>query len=438
MMMWVVTAMPVKVNAQGALAGDANGDCKVDGVDFVVVFNNYGKPTSGGATQGDFNTDGKVNGVDFVILFNHYGQVCQGTPVPTPTPTPTPTPGGPTPTLPPIVTGPGIWTSAQELAGLPMSGAAWNTLVSNASQNTTPNLMNQDDKTDTNTVAKALVYARTRDGNYRAQVLGTLKTLVNNHPIPPSGQSTSWDSLAVLRSIGSYAISADLIDLPNYDSSFYRNSFRPWLSAIRSTIVEGGRGSLISFQEKRPNNWGSHGSASRIAADLYLNDTTDLNRAIQVYKGHLGDRASYSAFVYGSDLTWHCNSSTLYSINPKGCTKNGQNLDGARPDDQRRCGSFIWPPCKTNYSWEGFQGLIVSAEMLYRRGYSSYEWMDRALLRASEWLYNTTFSDGSKYPAEGDDRWIVWILNKRYGTNYSKTSGVEPGKMIGYTDWTHQ
>ncbi|KKU38205.1 MAG: hypothetical protein UX52_C0009G0012 [Candidatus Amesbacteria bacterium GW2011_GWA1_46_35] len=46
-MMWVVTAMPVKVNAQGALAGDANGDCKVDGVDFVVVFNNYGKPTSG-------------------------------------------------------------------------------------------------------------------------------------------------------------------------------------------------------------------------------------------------------------------------------------------------------------------------------------------------------------------------------------------------------
>ncbi|KKU74221.1 MAG: hypothetical protein UX99_C0021G0009 [Candidatus Amesbacteria bacterium GW2011_GWB1_47_26] len=56
-MMWVVTAMPVKVNAQGALAGDANGDCKVDGVDFVVVFNNYGKPTSGGATQGDPRAD---------------------------------------------------------------------------------------------------------------------------------------------------------------------------------------------------------------------------------------------------------------------------------------------------------------------------------------------------------------------------------------------
>ncbi|KKU79843.1 MAG: hypothetical protein UY06_C0012G0014, partial [Candidatus Amesbacteria bacterium GW2011_GWA2_47_70] len=53
-----------RVRAQGTISGDANGDCKVDGVDFVVVFNNYGKPTGGGATQGDFSGDGKVDGVD--------------------------------------------------------------------------------------------------------------------------------------------------------------------------------------------------------------------------------------------------------------------------------------------------------------------------------------------------------------------------------------
>lgn len=66
------------VQAQGALAGDANGDCRVDGVDFVVVFNHYGQTVSGGVGVGDFNTDGKVDGIDFVVLFNHYGLRCTG------------------------------------------------------------------------------------------------------------------------------------------------------------------------------------------------------------------------------------------------------------------------------------------------------------------------------------------------------------------------
>ena len=92
--MFLQSAGGMGVQAQGALAGDANGDCKVDGVDFVMLFNHYGLTVSGGASVGDFSGDGKVDGVDFVILFNHYGQVCQGTPVPTFGPSPTQPPTG--------------------------------------------------------------------------------------------------------------------------------------------------------------------------------------------------------------------------------------------------------------------------------------------------------------------------------------------------------
>lgn len=101
----LVAVLTGRVQAQGTLPGDANGDCKVDGVDFVVVFNHYGLPASGGVTEGDFNGDGKVDGVDYVILLNHYGWVCQTVtatptrvPTPTATRTPTPTLGVPTDT----------------------------------------------------------------------------------------------------------------------------------------------------------------------------------------------------------------------------------------------------------------------------------------------------------------------------------------------------
>ncbi|HLE49142.1 MAG TPA: PQQ-binding-like beta-propeller repeat protein [Patescibacteria group bacterium] len=73
--------------AQSSLPGDANGDGKVNGADYLVWFNNYKKSTSQGALAGDFNGDTMVNGADYLIWFNNYGRI-----------SPTPTPSGPTPT----------------------------------------------------------------------------------------------------------------------------------------------------------------------------------------------------------------------------------------------------------------------------------------------------------------------------------------------------
>lgn len=52
--------------------GDANGDGRVDGLDYLRWRNNYGRTTSAGHTEGDFNGDGIVDGLDYVRWLNNY------------------------------------------------------------------------------------------------------------------------------------------------------------------------------------------------------------------------------------------------------------------------------------------------------------------------------------------------------------------------------
>ncbi|KKS98302.1 MAG: hypothetical protein UV73_C0002G0016 [Candidatus Gottesmanbacteria bacterium GW2011_GWA2_43_14] len=56
------------------LAGDANRDCKVDGIDYVIWLKNYNKTVSDGRLSGDFNNNGKVDGLDYVIWLNNYNK----------------------------------------------------------------------------------------------------------------------------------------------------------------------------------------------------------------------------------------------------------------------------------------------------------------------------------------------------------------------------
>ncbi len=60
------SSLPVK-------PGDANGDNKVDGVDYVVWLNHYNQNVTGTAS-GDYNNSGKVDGVDYIIWVNGYGK----------------------------------------------------------------------------------------------------------------------------------------------------------------------------------------------------------------------------------------------------------------------------------------------------------------------------------------------------------------------------
>jgi len=58
-------------SSPSSLPGDANGDNRVDGVDYVVWLTHYNQSVTG-TTKGDFNNSGKVDGVDYVVWATHY------------------------------------------------------------------------------------------------------------------------------------------------------------------------------------------------------------------------------------------------------------------------------------------------------------------------------------------------------------------------------
>jgi hypothetical protein len=165
---------------------------------------------------------------------------------------------------------------------------------------------------------------------------------------------------------------------------------------------------------------------------LYLDDEVELERAARVFKGWLGDRTTYARFKYG-ELWWQADGSRPVGINPVGSTKNGRSIDGVLPDDQRRAGAFTWPPPKENYAYEALQGALVQAMLLERAGYDAFEWEDQALLRAFEWLH-----EQANFPATGDDTWQPHVVNHFYGTKFPAPVPSNPGKNVGWTDWTLQ
>ena len=318
-------------------------------------------------------------------------------------------------------TGP-VLVSVDTLRTKPTSGAAWNGLKAVADQAVgTLTLSDQDENSDITVLAKALVYARTGTASYRSAVVAALKGAINTE----NGGRT----LALGRNLPSLVIAADLISLKTADAAFDTNTFRPWLKSLLTEVLD--EQSLVQTHEWRPNNWGAHAGAARVAIAAYLGNATQMARAAAVFRGWLGSRTSYAGFRWGDDMSWHCDATRPVGINPP-CTKSGQDIGGAIPDDMRRGGSFRWPPAGTNYPWENLQGALLQAELLRAAGYDSWNWENKALLRAVKFLY-----DRAKWPADADDEWQTWLIDARYGTSYKVSSPVRYGKNFGFTDWIY-
>lgn len=319
----------------------------------------------------------------------------------------------------------GIWITSEELAALPASGPAWQKLKEAANENSgNPDLSDRSQSVNTLVLAKALVYARTGESEYRNQVRGALHAIT-------FGSMASQDALALARNLAAYVIAADLIELPAFDPALDAQ-FRVKLAELLNQNVGGE--TLRNIHERRANNWGTNAGASRAAVAVYLGDRAELDRAAQVFKGFLGDRNAYAGFSFDddlSDLSWQCDPLNPVPVNPAGCSKNGIDIGGALPDEMRRGGPFQWPPLETNYPWGSLQGAVVQAHILHRAGYPAWHWEDNALLRAVQFLYNIG------WPAEGDDDWQIWLINKVYGTNFATRLPGQTGKNMGWTEWTH-
>ena len=300
------------------------------------------------------------------------------------------------------------------MAGLPTSGPAWQGVLTWAAKTaSSPTVSDQDDPDNVVVLAQALVYARTGDQVMRSQVLTALGKVQT---------SSIGRALALGRELGAYVLAADYIG--------YRDpAFVAWVSRMRTAATSGGPTSLIKCHEQRPNNWGSWCGASRVIADLYLGDSTDLAKAVDVWRGWLGDRSAYAGFSYG-DTSWQADPSKPVGINPVGATKSGHSIDGVLPDDQRRAGGFTWPPPCENYVHEALQGTTLALAVLAENGVDLWDDSDAAAVRAFAWLY-----DVADCPASGDDSGNPWVPNHYAGTSFPATSPTSPGKGWGFQDW---
>lgn len=312
----------------------------------------------------------------------------------------------------------GIWVNARELSTLPISGPAWLALKKRADVVLgIPLISDQTQSNNVAVLAKALVFARTGEQRYRLEVIDQCMQAINTE--------LGGRTLALGRELAAYVIAAELVSLPPDKNVI----FRAWLRRTLTEPLDGE--SLRATHERRPNNWGTHAGASRAAVAAYLGDMVELQRTALVFKGWLGDRTAYAGFSFG-ELSWQCDGMRPVGINPAGCMKGGHNIDGVLPDDQRRGGIFAWPPLQENYVWEALQGAIVEAEILNRLGFDTFNWSNKALLRAVTWLYQQ-----DAFPATGDDTWEPHIINFRYGSRFLAPVPTHPGKNMGWTDWTH-
>jgi len=317
----------------------------------------------------------------------------------------------------------GIWISPAEIARLPMSGAGWTDVLAAADANPgSPSLSNQDSNNSTSIMACALVYARTKEQKYLDKVISALTAVATGN------LEQGARALALGREIPGYVLAADIARISEIDPVL-DNVLRAKFKALLTAPCSSGPDNLTVSHEKRPNNWGGHAAAARIAIALYIGDKAELTRAAQVFKGWLGDRDSYAGFDYG-ELWWQADPAKPVGINPKGSTIQGHSVDGAQPEELRRGGAFKWPPAKTDYCWEGLQGPTAAVHMLMRAGLPAHEWCDKALLRAVAFLYDIGWE------ATGDDKWQIPLINYIYGTNYPVTGGGR-GKNVGWTLWTH-
>ena len=326
--------------------------------------------------------------------------------------------GGLPPAPPP--TGPvlGIWTSAAELKSKPTSGAAWTELLADANGDTSsPNVSNQDDPTNVRVLAAAIVYARTGETKYRDKVVAACQKVIGTEA---GGRTLAWG-----REAGAYAMAADLVG--------YRTAtFEAWLRRVVDEAKCSQLGiTLRKMFEKRPNNWGAMGFGSVTAIYRYLGDTTNL-KAVRDYwaKSVAGPNPGLD---YG-ELSWQASASDPRTINPKGATKQGVNLDGIIPDDMRRGGSFTTgTPGATNYPWGFLAGTMMGARVLERAGLSIWEVDNRAIYRAAYALQERL---KGAFLCQGNDLWQLPLLDRAYGTHWTASAGSNrvwrAGENAGY------
>jgi hypothetical protein len=372
-----------------------------------------------------------------------------------------------------------IWLSQAEILPLPMSGTAWTSVKSVADSNWgSPQLTSNVNRHGSKVYAGALVYARTGDSAYREKVRAAVMSAIGTEFA--TGPDPSTGTLGVSRNLLSYVVAADLINLENMNSTD-ATTFRQWLSKVRFTYLPAGRvHSIVHSHQNWTSNWGTMAGASRIGADLYLGDATDLAEAIKLHKSYAnrtdyptsllpngvpdsqGWVATYHYFqpsLAFDPVSWGCKTdgvsvSDAYNyvaINPAPCNRvgytdqtltstttcslSGANVEDISRDETDKTLCHIEPKTSAGhtYSWESFHAITTQAELLRHNGYENlWTYGNGALRRMEKFIYDM----GMWNVGYSEHYTTQWLANKILGTNYP-ASPASYSKLLGFSDWTH-
>jgi hypothetical protein len=325
----------------------------------------------------------------------------------------------------------GIWISTQEIMSLPTSGQYWEE-VKSAADNLPAEVAEggHGSTHDVDTLAAALVAVRLQDDGRRRIVADEIREAIANQV------ELDGNSLSLTRTLPGYILAADIIDLGQFDPMI-DNEFRNWLEFVVYELKLDGKTQVE--KHLKANNHGTQAAVVRLAADLYLDKMDDFTLAAEMLKAWLGDPSTFQGDFSWGNLCWQADPSHPVGINRMGATMNiaGQirNIDGVQPDEQRRsgCPSDQWPPPEDVHVWGGLQGIVSQMHILARQGYDSWDWADKAALRAVSWQFDPSRGDA---PASGDDLFILPMIDCVYGTVFWDGQPIDHGKQVGWTGWT--
>ncbi|HEX5014181.1 MAG TPA: hypothetical protein VFV72_08465 [Candidatus Limnocylindrales bacterium] len=343
------------------------------------------------------------------------GDEAQGAASPRPSPSSLVASSGPdagSPTASPRTEG--IFISPADLAALPRSGPAYEAVAAAAAPPwPEPDLTNPDSRHQLHVLASALLgdRERARDG-----IRDALGTFAARH---------DQGVLALGRQLPAYIVSADLIDLANFDPGLdeaLRHDLGLWRNAVVGTH---NRWKTLAFTfGDSSNNWGAHAGAAVIAIDRYLGKPLDDDWAI--FRGFTGDPDAHRfpqpkierPTWYGAK-TW-----TPVQVLPN------DPRDGAVTEDAWRAGYY--PKVSNTYVMDSAQALAVQAELLSRAGYPAWDLLQRsaAFLKREETPWSTKGGRGGET--------LAYLYNRRLGLGVPTDNvGDRMAWSFGFGDWLY-
>ena len=331
----------------------------------------------------------------------------------------------------------GIWVSQSEIMSRPTTGAAWNSILSDAAGSWgTASVSNQDSDHDQYVLAGALVCART--GQYCDKTRQGLLSAIGTE------SGARW--LAIGRNMLGYTIAADvmrnsgnltgadLTSVSNWLASFLTRTLASNNSGVQEKLIPFGSGSNASAQE----------GAVYAAIAAYTGNSEKLEYVWNRFRLYSCDRVGNPEQIidvrtgFNSGWSFAANIGNACPVNPIGEVKNGVRIDGAIINDMVRGGSFKFPPGHTTYPWVGLEGYVPAALILQRAGYPSFALKDQAVLRTHEYLCylkNNTTTDWWEPSRAAEVKHLVKLV---YGFDTCSVAyPVGRGRTVGYTDWTH-